>query len=70
MERTSIKTIERFEHEGQRYKREISNSSVEWKFYNTGWGEHGWLPLKGSSEKVKTPEEMEEMYQSKFGEMI
>ncbi len=66
MKRTSIKTVERFKHEGERYKRESkSGASVTWKYYNTGWGEHGWLPLKNSgSERVKTVEEMEKLYQS------
>jgi len=71
MERTSIKTVEQFEHEGQTYRRETKNSSAEWKYYNTGWGEHGWLPLKNSgSERVRSVEEMEDLYQSEFGGLI
>lgn len=61
MERTGKTTIERFEHAGERYKRIEKGSEVKWELYNTGWGEHGWLPMRGHAKK-----EMETVYQNQF----
>lgn len=62
MERNGTKTVERLEYAGETYRRtETESGEVEWELYNTGWGEHGWVPLRGHAE-----EEMETTYQNQL----
>lgn len=71
MRHTSTKTVDYFRHNGQRYKRiekegkvAEADGEVTWKFFNTGWGEHGWLPLfRNGGDEISTAEKMEAMYQ-------
>ena len=67
MKCTSKTLIEKFEHNGIRYRR-VSNRQDDpamWEFYNTGYGEHGWLPVKGNESHARgviRSETLEKLY--------